>query len=155
MPSTPVKKFAHVAARELEALNQLIAVLDEERNALAQGDAEALPALIAGKTGHIQTLAQFAAERADVLADAGVKLQGDEIRNFLAEDAPACQTWDKLLAAARKAAGLNTANAFLTSTRLTTVSRALAVLAGPQPTLYGPQGASAPAPATSRALFRG
>jgi len=150
-----VEHFAGVAARELDSLNGLISLLDEERNALTQGNAEALPGLIATKTGHIQALAQLAAERAHVLADASVKMEAAEIRDFLAGDQPATETWERLLAAARKAAGLNTANAFLTSTRLTSVSRALAVLAGPQPDLYDPRGANARPAAASRSLFRG
>ena len=154
-PRTPVENFAGVAARELESLNSLISVLDEERNALTQGDAEALPELIASKTGHIQALAQLAAERAHVLAGSSVKMEGAEIRSFLAGNPPAVDTWDRLLAAARKAAGLNTANAFLTSTRLSTVSRALVVLAGPQPDLYDPRGANARPATASRTFFRG
>jgi len=150
-----LQRFAGIADRELEALNRLIDVLDEERNALAQNDAEALPVLIAGKTGHLEALAQCASERARVLADAGVPAQGEEIRRFLAPEPRAAETWDKLLAAARKAAGLNTANAFLTSNRLASVSRALAVLAGPQPCLYGPQGTATRGPTAPRALVRG
>lgn len=153
--SASVDHFAGLAARELDSLNSLISLLDEERSALTQGDAEVLPELIANKTGHIQALAQLAAERAHVLADASVKMEGAEIRSFLAGHQPATETWERLLAAARKAAGLNTANAFLTSTRLTSVSRALAVLAGPQPDLYDPRGANARPPAVSRSLFRG
>jgi len=154
-PRTPVEQFAGVAAMELDMLTALIGVLDDERQALTRGDAEVLPTLIASKTDYIQALSRCAAERNHLLDAAGVTGDAAGIRGFLSPNAHAIQIWERLLSAARKASGLNTANAFLTSTRLTSVSRALAALAGPQPGLYDPRGTSARPFAPSRTLSRG
>lgn len=152
---TPVEQFAGVAALELATLTALIKVLDEERDALTRGDAEALPDLIKVKTEHISTLSRFAIERARTLEAAGVAASGAEIRDFLAMNQGALDTWEKLLTAARKAAGLNAANGFLTSTRLTSVSRALATLAVPQAGLYDPKGINTRHSSSFRTLSRG
>jgi flagellar biosynthesis/type III secretory pathway chaperone len=154
-PRTPVEQFAGVAALELSTLKALIGVLNEEREALTQGDAEALPGMIASKTHHMAELARFSGERGRVLGAAGVAARGSDIRGFLAADAEALGTWEELLNVARKAAGLNTANAFLTSTRLASVSRALATLTGAQPDFYDLRGSNSRPAGTSRPLSRG
>jgi len=152
---TPVEQFAGVAALELATLNALIDVLDEERNALTRGDAEALPTLIASKTDHIAALSRFSVERSRLLESEGIAASASGIRSFLGKDADAVDTWEHVLNAARKAAGLNAANGFLTSTRLASVSRALATLSIPEPGLYDPRGVNARNPSSSRTLSRG
>lgn len=152
---TPVEQFAGVAALELATLSALIGILEEERDALTRGDAEALPPLITSKTEHIAALSRFSTERSRVLDAAGVAVSASDIRNFLGAKNDALDLWEKLLTAARKASGLNAANGFLTSTRLTSVSRALAALAIPQPGLYDPRGVNARHPGSFRTLSRG
>lgn len=151
----PFEQFAGVVAMELSSIRALVGVLGEEREALTQGDAEALPEIIARKTRHMDDLARFSAERRGALNAAGIASHSDDIRSFLAASPAALQAWEDLLAAARKAAGLNTANAFLTSTRLASVSRALAALTGAQPDVYGPLGMSPRPAGFSRSLSRG
>lgn len=152
---TPAEHFAGVAALELAAVTALIGLLEAERDALARGDAEALPTLIRDKTEHIAALSHFSAQRGRILEAAGVAVGAPEIRGFLASSQGALDAWEKLLAAARKAAGLNAANGFLTSTRLTSVSRALATLSVPQSGLYDPRGINTRNASSFRTLSRG
>ena len=152
---TPAEQFAGVAASELSTLRELINVLNEERDALTRGDAEALPGMIATKTRHMAELSLCSTERGRVLSAAGIPASGSDIRGFLGNIPDALGTWEDLLSAARKAAGLNTANAFLTSTRLASVSRALAALTGTQPDFYDPRGINARSTSASRPRSQG
>lgn len=152
---TAVDQFAGVAALELATVTALIGVLEAERDALTRGDAEALPALIRNKTEHIAALSHFSTDRHRILEAAGIAIGAPEIRGFLGISQSALDGWEKLLAAARKAAGLNAANGFLTSTRLTSVSRALATLSVPQSGLYDPRGVNARNASSFRTLSRG
>ena len=152
---SPLELFAGLIAEELSALRALIGVLNDERTALTQGDADALPGMIASKTRHMGELARFSGERRRMLEAAGVVAEGPQIREFLAASPATLGTWQDLLHAARKAAGLNTANAFLTSTRLASVSRALAALTGSQAEFYDPRGTNSRAFGTTRPLSLG
>jgi flagellar biosynthesis/type III secretory pathway chaperone len=150
--STPVQQFAGVAASELETLDAFIPLLQQEREALVSGNADLLAPLMTRKNMLLQSLSECGEARARVLKDAGVAATAEDIRQFVASHPEGARIWEKVLASARRASEINTANAHLTNQRLAGIGRALVALTGARPGLYDPLGSRAQSVTTTRRL---
>jgi flagellar biosynthesis/type III secretory pathway chaperone len=150
--SSPAGEFADIAVVELAALKSFVELLEKECAALANNDADALPSLDSAKNDLIRTLTRCAEERVRVLDAAGVAVNAAEVRRFLAAEPQALQIWEQVLTIAKQVSALNTANGFVTNQRLSQVSRALALISGPRPSLYNTSGTTSLAASASRSF---
>lgn len=134
--------------REIAALDDFIVLLEAEQAALIQADAEKVAELAARKMAHVAALAERARARNALLARAVGQVDAEGMERWHSEldreDASgAWASWQRLLARARKAHGLNERNGALVALHLAHTQAAAAVLAaaaGAGALLYGPDG---------------
>ncbi len=124
-------------------LDQFVALLQREQQALVDADAPALPAIAQEKSKLGEQLNRLANERLAAVAAAGFATDAAGIRLWLAgQPAATAVLWDQLLERARTAQRLNQTNGQLIETRLQHNQQALNALlqAANQAGVYGPDG---------------
>ena len=127
--------------RELAALEQFIAVLQREQEALISADIQPLPSIAETKQQLAEQLNGLARERAATLASAG--FAADAVGGWLAGQPQAVRdTWQKLLEQAQIAQRLNQTNGKLIQTHLQYNQQALSTMmnAANAAGVYGPDG---------------
>ena len=154
--TVPIGGFAAAAAEELVAMQAFVALLERERGALGEGSADALPALTAEKMDLMNILSRCAEQRAQMLGQAGVRVDASGVRQLLAADTEAQEIWTHLLDVARRAADLNAGNGYLMTQNLARLDRALNTFSGTNHGLYSTEGLAAHRrPGFSRSLAQG
>lgn len=141
-------KLLNVVERELEQIEQFLAVLKQEQEALRVGEIAPMPEINQQKTALAESLAQLGEERRALLSEAGCEGDRKGTSRWIDEFAPAtplAYTWSKLLAVANDARQVNALNGQLIAMRLAHANQALEVLthSAHRPTLYGPDGQTA------------
>ena len=134
---------------ELALLRRFVTLLQEEQQALIEGDLERLLPLAEEKSRQANALGQLAVGRNQVLSAQGLTADKRGMDAWLgsqAKTSPARNDWAALLALAAETRRLNELNGKLISTRMQHNQRALAVLAAAtnQAMLYGPDGQQRP-----------
>lgn len=147
--------FAEAAAEELVTMQSLLTLLGQERRAIEEGKADALPALAAGKAPLMEVLSRCAERRARLLGVACVPQTAAGVRQLLGSDPGARRIWGDLIDAARQAAELNAGNRFLVNQCLAHVDRAIDALIGPRASLYSISGSASYGSGTPRNLALG
>lgn len=147
--------FTQAAAEELVTMQSFVALLEQERGALGQGKADALPALAAEKITLIEILSRCAEQRARLLGVGGVSATAAGIRQLLGSDPDAQEIWNNLLDVARRAAELNAGNGFLVNQCLAHVDRAINAIGGSRTSLYSTSGIASFGSGASRSLAQG
>ena len=138
--------FAVSLRAEFEAFQEFHHILQQEQAALIAGDIDLLLQLAPGKTGLIEKLSAFSAERDRHLAAAGHENTPTGLAawfNAIGMDDETRELWNQLLNLAREAEQANRRNGILIETHLRHNQQALAVLqtaANPGNSLYGPNG---------------
>lgn len=130
---------------ETAALQQFIAVLEEEQRLLIGGDADAVLPLIETKTGLIAALGNAGQQRETALRELGVEIRKEAMEAWFAQAPTELQAqWQQLLGLAQTANRLNNTNGQLINTRLQYNQQALSVLmnasGGIGDDTYGPDG---------------
>lgn len=117
-----------------------VALLEEERIALGERDAEPLFGIAERKTALARTLQQFSDNRAALLAQAGLPNDRSGIETLLGD--PRQTSWQNYLARVKQARDLNHDNGIRVTERLGSNHQALAVLMSlsETPATYGPDG---------------
>ena len=141
-----------MAAEELVTLQSFVRLLEQERGALEEGKADALPGLAAEKITLIEILSRCADQRAHLLGIAGISGTAVGMQQLLGSDPGAQEIWSDLLDVARRAAQLNAGNGFLVNQHLAHVDRAIEAISGPRPSLYGTSGTTSYGSGASRSL---
>jgi len=147
--------FARAVAEELVTMQSFVTLLEQERGALGEGRADALPGLASKKANLIEILSRCAEQRSHLLGLAGVPGTAAGVQQVLGSDPDAQEIWSNLLDVARRAAELNAGNAFLVNQRIAHVERAIDAISGPRTTLYGTSGLSSFGSGASRSLAQG
>ena len=147
--------FAKATAEELVTMQSFVTLLEQERGALEEGKADALPGLAAEKTTLIEILARCAEQRAHLLGVTGLPGAAVGVQQLLGADPDARQIWSSLIDVARRAAELNAGNGYLVNQRLAQVDRAIDALSGPRTSLYSTSGITNYGSAASRSLAQG
>lgn len=131
---------------ESAQLTQFVALLQEEREVLAQRNVEPLFALAERKNQIAGQLQKFADARTSLLAQAGLPHDRDGIVALLGS--PDSDPWTRYLALAGEARSLNRDNGQVVTEMLKHNHQALAVLLAnsDQPAVYGPDGHARPRP---------
>jgi len=138
--------FAISLRAELEAFREFHHTLQQEQAALIGGDIDRLFQLAPTKTGLIERLSTFSAERGRQLAAAGHENNPAGLAawfNTIGVNDETRKLWDQLLNLAREAEQANRRNGILIETHLRHNQQALAVLqtaANPDNSLYGANG---------------
>ena len=154
--TVPIGGFAAAAAEELVAMQAFVALLERERGVLGEGSADGLPALTAEKTDLMNILSRCAEQRAQMLGQAGVRVDASGVRQLLAADTEAQEIWMNLLEVARRAADLNAGNGYLMTQNLARLDRALNTFSGTNNGFYSTEGLAAHRrPDFSRSLAQG
>ena len=142
-------RLLQILNSETEAVSLFVVVLKKEQKALAQGDTDALPALVEEKNVLGGQLATLATQRNVLLA--GLGLAGDRpgVEAWCAghpEEKVVAAAWAGVLELAREAKELNRLNGELIALRMQHNARALEALrSGNNPLdLYGPDGQAQP-----------
>jgi flagella synthesis protein FlgN len=139
-------EFSVKLRAEFEALREFHQLLQQEQAALIAGDIDRLLQLAPGKTGLMEKLSSFSAERGRHLAAAGYENNPAGLAawfNAIGVDDETRELWNQLLDLAREAEQANRRNGILIETHLRHNQQALAVLktaANPGNSLYGPDG---------------
>lgn len=146
-PSPP--PLQHLLSEEVAQLRDFLVLLDDEQQALINGDIERLMSLAADKTELFGRLAKLGESRSRTLSAAGLAADRQGMENWLErqpEAGSARRDWQALLALAEKARAHNQANGELIATRLAHNQQALSALmsAANQASLYGPDGQAHP-----------
>ena len=152
---THAGRFADAAAEELLTMHSFVTLLEHERSALGEGQADALPRLAAEKTTLAEVLSRCAGQRARLLELAGLSGTAAGVRQLLVADPDAQEIWRTLLAVAQHAAELNSGNSYLVNQRLAHVERAIDSISGPRTSLYSTSGVNSFGSAGSRSLAQG
>lgn len=147
--------FAKAAAEELVAMQSFVTLLEQERGALEEGKADALPGLTGEKTSLIEILSRCAEQRAHLLGVAGGSGTAAGMQQLLGSDPDAREIWSNLLDVARRAAELNAGNGFLVNQHLAHVDRAIDAISGPRTSLYSTSGITNYGSGASRSLALG
>jgi flagella synthesis protein FlgN len=134
-----------ILSEETRALRAFLDLLEQERKALHDGDADRLLALADEKNRSSGQLSRLALRRSQWFAAAGLGSGATAVSawlNRLPPEAPQRGAWQALLDAALRARALNEECGALIRTRMQHNRQALAVLlaASDQATLYGPDG---------------
>ncbi len=153
--STHTGGFARTATDELSAMQSFLGLLERERAALESGNADSLPEITRDKSALIEKLSCCAQQRARLLAVAGEQRNAAGMQQLIGTDRATGQLWDQLLEVAKRAAGINTGNAFLANQRLAHVERALNTIGAPRAALYGVGGRASYGSGISRSLAQG
>ncbi|HRE16839.1 MAG TPA: flagellar protein FlgN [Rhodocyclaceae bacterium] len=137
--------LASLLKHELELLESFAALLAEERVALENGNADALPALAQKKNPIVAALSAAGVQRNQFLRQQGHPEDIAGIDAWLAAhaDAKPLQTvWQRFLQTARQARELNSLNALLLSQQLQATNEALAFFGqeAQRQALYGADG---------------
>jgi flagella synthesis protein FlgN len=139
-------EFSVKLRAEFEAFREFHQLLQQEQAALIAGDIDRLLNLAPVKTGLIEKLSSFGAERGRRLAAAGHENSPSGLAvwfDAIGMDDETRDLWNQLLVLAREAEQANRRNGILIETRLRHNQQALAVLksaANPGNSLYGPNG---------------
>lgn len=138
--------FAVSLRAELEAFREFNHTLQQEQAALIAGDVDRLLQLAPGKTGLIEKLSTFSAERDRQLAATGHENNPAGLAawfNAIGVNDETRERWNQLLKLAREAEQANRRNGILIETHLRHNQQALSVLqtaANPGNSLYGANG---------------
>lgn len=138
--------FAAGLRAELETFQEFNRVLQQEQAALIAGETDSLLQLTNVKTGLMEKLSAFSAERERQMVAAGFKNDSAGISAWfkaIGLDNETLEVWNQLLTLARQAEQANRENGILIDTHLRHNQQALAVLktaANPGNNLYGPNG---------------
>lgn len=130
---------------ETSALQQFIAILEEEQKLLIGGDADAVLPLIDKKTVLITALGNAGQQRESALRELGIEAHKEAMEAWFAK-APAAlqQRWQQLLELAQTANRLNNTNGQLINTRMQYNQQALSILINAGSSIsddtYGPDG---------------
>ncbi len=144
--------FALAAAQDLVTMQSFVTLLEQERGALEEGKADALPGLAAEKATLIESLSRSAEQRARLL---GVSATAASVEQVLGTDSGVRQVWRHLLDTARRASDLNSGNGLILNLYLAHVDRAINAISGPRTSLYSTSGIASRGPSVSRSLGRG
>ena len=130
---------------ELALLRRFVTLLQEEQQALIEGDLERLLPLAEEKSRQANALGQLAVGRNQILSSQGLPADKRGMDAWLESQAKASAArndWAALLALAAETRRQNELNGKLIGTRMQHNQRALAVLAAAtnQAMLYGPDG---------------
>lgn len=137
--------LAALLQRELELLESFSALLTEERLALEQGNADALPAFANKKAPLIEGLNHAGHQRNLWLKQQGYADDVAGVQAWLAANPtakPMHQMWQRFLETARQARELNTLNSVMLSQQLRATNEALAFFGqeAQRQALYGADG---------------
>lgn len=136
------REFVAAVGAEKRAVEDFIALLESERDALIRCETERVMALAGEKSGLVQRLSQCLQQRNRMLKDCGLPARSPDFERWLERTPVARSLWNELRALGRRAAEANRLNGTLIGTRLAQVGRALMVLqsACGGAVLYGPDG---------------
>lgn len=125
--------------KEIEAIRELLRLLQQEQSCLIQADVKGLEALTGQKAALVARMSQLASARHNALATAGFPPEDAGMPKWLASSGhhgTAIQSWDTLLELTRSAKELNRTNGLLIGTHMARNQTALQILHG------NPQGGS-------------
>lgn len=129
--------------QEQQTLDQFIALLRSEQDALINADVQTLLTLSESKLKLGDQLNQMASERIAMLREAGFSADAAGVRGWLSGQPKAIvDRWETLMECARMAQRMNQTNGKLIATHLQHNQQALAALmnASNQSSVYGPDG---------------
>lgn len=128
-PSDPSSVVARLVA-ESAAWQEMLTALEQEEQALVDGEADLLPKLIANKMKHLQTLNNLARERHNDLLARGLSADPGGMNAWLAQQGkPELHAqWEKLQTLEQQAQALNQRIGVLIDMRLNATRQALNVL---------------------------
>lgn len=140
--------LAELFLREAGLVEEFIAVLKEEQEALKRGDVSVLAAINARKSSLVAGLNEAEGGRNAILKPAGCSADRAGMRAWLAKnpsDRAAVREWGKLMKLAAEAKEINRLNGQLIALRLQATNQALSALArrSQRSALYGPDGQTA------------
>ena len=146
-PPSDAARLQQILNSETETVSLFVVALREEQKALAHGNTEALPALIAEKDELAARLGTLATQRNVLLAGWSYAADRPGIEAWCTqhpEEEGVASAWAGVLALAREAKELNRLNGELIGLRMQHNARALEALrSGHNPLdLYGPDGQS-------------
>lgn len=144
-------RLAQSVSDELAALRGFIKLLQQEQQALTEGDIDRLMPLVAEKARLASTLGQLADQRNELLMAAGLPNDRAGMESWLDRQRQTTQVqiaqhtrneWESLMGLAVEARALNETNGKLIGTRLQHNQQTLNALlaAGDRAALYGPDG---------------
>lgn len=138
------RQVAALLRDEAVTLNDFVALLQQEQEALAKGRLDELLPLAKGKSELALRLSMLDDERLRAVGATAGSDHGQAMAAWLASstDAGLAPTWQALLVSAAKARDLNATNGKLIAERMRHNQQALAVLlaASDAASLYGPDG---------------
>ncbi|MBS4096996.1 MAG: flagellar protein FlgN [Sulfuricella sp.] len=148
-PSPRHSDFASLVAAEFDEIEKFSQILESEQQALKQGEIDKLPEIARSKSEYLVKLSQLGSARDNHLKLNGIGTDATSLKQFIQREDPGShlslqESWDKLLASAKRAQELNQLNGAMIETLLKHNQQALAILqdAAQQNGLYGPDGHS-------------
>lgn len=152
MSSSPLPShsdFASLIKAEFDALEKFLQILEVEQQILKQGEIDKLADIARSKSDLLVKLSQLGAARDSYLKLNGISADPSSIEKFIRQpplgNVPhLLESWEKLLASAKRAQELNQSNGAIIEAQLKHNQQALAILqnAAQQNGLYGPDGHS-------------
>ena len=136
---------AATLAQEIDAVRQLLQLLEREQSHLLNADIEELETLVEKKALLVDHMAQLASARHRALSEVGLPPEEASMPQWLARDvnhAAAAQSWNELLSLTVSAKELNRTNGMLIGSHMARNQQTLQVLHGNAPggSTYGADG---------------
>ncbi|MFK8029892.1 MAG: flagella synthesis protein FlgN [Gammaproteobacteria bacterium] len=135
-------ELANILTSATDCVNRLLALLEEEREALSTGDIESIDRCGSNKADCVVLLERLDSERAQLCRE--LSLENDEIDEFLNdhEGKPSDNLWKNFLVQLETCKETNSVNGSFTRIRRGHIEKALRILRGSDsaPALYGPNG---------------
>ena len=135
-------ELANIMKAATDCVDRLLALLEEERDALSTGDIEAIDCCGKNKADCVVLLERLDSERAQLCRE--LSLENADIDGFLQEHqaSPTADQWEKFLRRLEVCKEANSVNGSFTRIRRGHIEKALRILRGSDdaPALYGPNG---------------
>lgn len=136
-------EFDSLLTAGVDAANTLLALLEDERAALAAADSDALTHIAGAKHDALGKLESIEASRQKAVARAGSRDDAGSLRQLYDQCDPSgrlARHWADYLAIAERCRDANLTNGAVIRMRHQHLSQALAAIAGDRPQTYGPSG---------------
>jgi len=151
------ESYLGVLSQERERVGEFLALLQREQAALVAGDHDDLMAFTEQKAVRILELRRLSDERSRLLASHGLRADKDGMSGWIERygDENARRLWDEIKSLAAQVRAANEINGALVAARLKHNQASISALqaaARSNPSVYGPDGGTRIAGATSRAI---